>query len=664
MLLTAVGAADPAIAQALSDPSATLTVFAPTNAAFAKLGEDTLNAVLADQGLLTKLLQKHVLGSVVPASAALQLREAAVPTLAGEDITVDGSTGSVLVTPTIVGGPSTVQIADLQACASVVHVVDEVIALESMVEEEEPACKTIAQLATETDALSTLLTAVGAADPAILAALSDPSATLTVFAPTNDAFAKLGDDALNAVLADKALLTKLLQKHVLGNVVPASAALKLRHAQVPTLAGEDITVDGSSGSVKITPTIVGGPSTVKIADLQACNSVVHVVDEVIALASQKPDLHLDGRPGAWAKERWSIVTDRVMGGHSTAGAQFSSDWMRFYGKINTNGGGFANARRSFSKSIDFTEYSGILLEVEALSGIDGAPLGLHVQLNSKYSGYRYSAAVAVPRAEEAGTPAQIYIPLSQFDRVSKYWRMCHNCKINLKYIAGLELSVLYQTGHFDLKVYSLKAVRSARIPSMPAAAVMSAQSAISFMHHTVQKGAYTYNKGYKELCIALYWSALNTVIAASDGVITEEHKGMACDGLTRALGKSDKKHRAWELRHVIDDLVKVWKGQKATEMKAKSMADQCSGVTSIGPLKATPMEADPKPACKTIAQLATETDALSTLLTAVGAADPAILQALSDPSATLTVFAPTNDAFAKLGDDALNAVLADKALLT
>jgi len=135
----------------------------------------------------------------------------------------------------------------------------------------------------------------------------------------------------------------------------------------------------------------------------------------------------------------------------------------------------------------------------------------------------------------------------------------------------------------------VKAVRTARVPSMPVVTVKDAQSMISFMHHTVTKGAYVYNKGYHELCIAIYWSALNSVIAADDGVITAEHKAMACNGLTRALAKpaGGKKDRAWELRHVIDDLVAVWKGQKAADTKAA--ANQCTGVTSIGPLKATPM---------------------------------------------------------------------------
>ena len=55
-----------------------------------------------------------------------------------------------------------------------------------------------------------------------------------------------------------------------------------------TLAAEDVLVDGSTGSVLVSPTVVGGASTVVTADVQACNGVVHVVDEVLALAALVP----------------------------------------------------------------------------------------------------------------------------------------------------------------------------------------------------------------------------------------------------------------------------------------------------------------------------------------------------------------------------------------
>ncbi|MEM9522307.1 MAG: fasciclin domain-containing protein, partial [Actinomycetota bacterium] len=88
---------------------------------------------------------------------------------------------------------------------------------------------TIAAVATNDDRFSTLVTAVVAASEAgdidFLAAISDPHADLTVFAPTNDAFAALGD-TLDAALADPAgLLTDVLAYHVLGESQAAAELL-------------------------------------------------------------------------------------------------------------------------------------------------------------------------------------------------------------------------------------------------------------------------------------------------------------------------------------------------------------------------------------------------------------------------------------------------------
>ena len=90
------------------------------------------------------------------------------------------------------------------------------------------------------------------------------------------------------MLAENATVTALLQKHVLGSVVPAADALNLVDAAVETLNMEMITVDGANGSVLVTPSILGGPSTVISADVQTSNGVIHVVDKVLALAALVP----------------------------------------------------------------------------------------------------------------------------------------------------------------------------------------------------------------------------------------------------------------------------------------------------------------------------------------------------------------------------------------
>ncbi|PSC76241.1 beta-Ig-H3 fasciclin [Micractinium conductrix] len=135
-----------------------------------------------------------------------------------------------------------------------------------------------------------LLAAIKAADPSILAALSDPKLAATVFAPTDKAFKRLLK-ALNVsaedLLKDKDLLTAVLSYHVIGTPVPSSA-LKIRQ-WVQTL------LKGKTGVVKITDkfskkyheqevrvyTTSGSNAKVILPDIVAGKSVVHVINRVL-----------------------------------------------------------------------------------------------------------------------------------------------------------------------------------------------------------------------------------------------------------------------------------------------------------------------------------------------------------------------------------------------
>ncbi len=139
---------------------------------------------------------------------------------------------------------------------------------------------TIAGIA-ELAGFDTLLTAVAAADPAVAEALSNPEASLTVFAPSNEAFEALGEDTLNAVLADQEQLTSILLYHVVDGALLSSdvvaAAGDDGQVTVPTLlegASLDITID-AEGNV-----FVNGIQ-VEAFDIQAKNGVIHVIGGVL-----------------------------------------------------------------------------------------------------------------------------------------------------------------------------------------------------------------------------------------------------------------------------------------------------------------------------------------------------------------------------------------------
>ena len=96
------------------------TVFAPTNAAFAKIPKADLDKLLADRAALTKVLTYHVVAGRVPSSQVVTLKEA--KTVQGQNITIQVKDGKV-----ILNGNSTVTTTDIQARNGIIHVIDTVL---------------------------------------------------------------------------------------------------------------------------------------------------------------------------------------------------------------------------------------------------------------------------------------------------------------------------------------------------------------------------------------------------------------------------------------------------------------------------------------------------------------------------------------------------------
>jgi uncharacterized surface protein with fasciclin (FAS1) repeats len=94
----------------------------------------------------------------------------------------------------------------------------------------------------------------------------------TVFAPTDEAFAKVPKDQLDALLADKAMLTKVLTYHVVASKVMAA---DVKAGQVKTVAGNNLTITTENGGVQV------DKANVTKADVEASNGVIHVIDSVM-----------------------------------------------------------------------------------------------------------------------------------------------------------------------------------------------------------------------------------------------------------------------------------------------------------------------------------------------------------------------------------------------
>ena len=115
-------------------------------------------------------------------------------------------------------------------------------------------------------------TLVGAIEAAGLVETLEGPGPFTVFAPTDEAFAKIPDNILNALVNDKQALTELLTLHVVPGEVSSEDAAKLNSAR--TAQGSSLTIDASDG-IKV------NGARVVTADIQASNGIIHVVDSVV-----------------------------------------------------------------------------------------------------------------------------------------------------------------------------------------------------------------------------------------------------------------------------------------------------------------------------------------------------------------------------------------------
>ena len=128
---------------------------------------------------------------------------------------------------------------------------------------------TIVDVAADNPDFATLVTAVKAAGLADTLAGPGP---FTVFAPTNEAFAKVPKDVLDKLLANKEALTKVLTYHVLAGEVKAADVMP---GDVTSVEGSTATIADASGQLKI------NDATIVATDVMASNGVIHVIDSVI-----------------------------------------------------------------------------------------------------------------------------------------------------------------------------------------------------------------------------------------------------------------------------------------------------------------------------------------------------------------------------------------------
>lgn len=267
------------LVDALEAPADTFTVFAPTDDAFDKIPAEDLNALLANQEALSETLLFHVVqGKELNAAEIIAAAGTRLETMSGKYIDIkvmddgddDDSTNTVMVENSLV------TITNIEADNGIIHVIDTVLMPED----------NIVEIASATDSLSTLVSAVVAAE--LVDTLSDEAPGFTVFAPNNDAFAAVAD-TVNPLLAtindddasddDKAVARATLQSvltyHVLPMQVDAAAAVAAAGTSVTTVNGKQIDITTEDGNV-----FINGVEVIA-TDISASNGVVHVLEGVL-----------------------------------------------------------------------------------------------------------------------------------------------------------------------------------------------------------------------------------------------------------------------------------------------------------------------------------------------------------------------------------------------
>jgi uncharacterized surface protein with fasciclin (FAS1) repeats len=246
------------------------TVFAPTNDAFTAFLATTTYATINDvpKDVLTQILLNHVVSGAVKST---DLSTGYIKTLAKGSASATNTLSMFVNTSAGVklNGDAKVTTADIMASNGVIHIVDKVIGL--------PTIVTHAAANANFSTLVSLLNRPG--EPNFITALSG-TGPFTVFAPTNDAFTALNLELAPGGIASvsAANLTKLLQYHVVnGNILAAT----LTEGQVVAtlLTPQTFTIQLTGGAkIKDANNRI---SNIIATDVQCTNGVIHVLDKVL-----------------------------------------------------------------------------------------------------------------------------------------------------------------------------------------------------------------------------------------------------------------------------------------------------------------------------------------------------------------------------------------------
>jgi len=237
------------------------TVFAPTDAAFAKLPAAVVDYLLNNKEALQQVLLYHVVSGTKKAEEVLQ--SSSLTSAAGAALQISLRDGKPFI------NDSQIVATDVLASNGVVHVIDTVLVPPGFSIPETPALPNLVDLVVNGEQFSTLETLLGKAE----LVETVQNGEFTVFAPTDAAFAKLPAEVVTYLLNNKAALQQVLLYHVVAGTNKAEDVLK--SSSLVSAAGPALKVSLRKGKAFI------NDSQIIATDVLASNGVVHVIDTVL-----------------------------------------------------------------------------------------------------------------------------------------------------------------------------------------------------------------------------------------------------------------------------------------------------------------------------------------------------------------------------------------------
>ena len=236
------------------------TVFAPTDEAFAKLPKGTVEDLLKPENKdkLVAVLTYHVVAGKVMAADVVKLKSA--KTVQGQEVTIAVANGGVSV------DNAKVVKTDIGCSNGVIHVIDSVILPKAT-----PAKPDVVDTAVSAGKFNTLVAAVKAAG---LVETLKGKGPFTVFAPTDEAFAKLPAGTVESLLKpeNKDKLVAVLTYHVVPGSLKAGDVVAAKELK---------TVNGKAAKISTTGGAKIDNAGIVATDIECANGIIHVIDSVI-----------------------------------------------------------------------------------------------------------------------------------------------------------------------------------------------------------------------------------------------------------------------------------------------------------------------------------------------------------------------------------------------